>query len=491
MSKNADSNPNRRDFIKASGKATAAGALAGVALPHVHAAVDDTVNIALIGAGGRGTGAAHNALSVSAANGPTKLVAMADVFEDKMASSHNSLSKRHGKKVDVPAERRYIGFDGYQKAMDNLKEGDIAIFTTPPGFRWVFFDYAVRRGLNVFMEKPVTADGFGTKKILESNKIAKQKKLKVGVGLMCRHSKARREMAGRIADGELGELLLLRSYRMHGPVASARSLPQKEVAQYRDLEEVRWQIRRFHSFLWASGGAFNDYYIHTIDECCWMKGAQLGDPENVKQTSWPIYAQATGGRHYRGNYVDQNLDTYSVEYHFADGTKLWHNGRTINGCHNEFASYAHGTKGLGIFSINGHWPADAQMFRGQTPNPAQRKWRFNKVVNGTLIKETDPYQDEWDDLLDAIRNDKPYNEADRGAMASQVCNMGRMAAHTGMRITWDQALDIKEPFSPNLDKLSLKGPAPVVADKDGKYPVPNPGQMAFKDAKGDTYYKEY
>ena len=408
---------NRRDFIKTTGKVTAASALAGVAIPYVHANVDDTVKVALIGAGGRGTGAAHNALSVSAANGPTKLVAMADVFEDKMASSYNSISKKHGKeKVDMGKvnakgipEKGFIGFDGYKKAMDQLKAGDIAIFTTPPGFRWVFFDYAVKKGINVFMEKPVTADGFGTQKILEINKTAKKKNLKVGVGLMCRHSRARREMTSRIADGQLGELLLLRSYRMHGPVASAHSLPQKQT--HPDLEEVRWQIKRFHSFLWASGGLFNDFYIHTIDECCWMKGAQLGDPDNNNQDSWPIYAQATGGRHYRGKNVDQNFDTYSVEYTFSDGAKLLHNGRTINGCHNEFASYAHGTKGLGIFSINGHWPADAQMFTGQTPNPANRTWRFNKRVGGKLIKETNPYQDEWDDLLDAIRNNKPYNEA--------------------------------------------------------------------------------
>ena len=363
---------NRRDFIKTTGKVTAASALAGVALPHVHANVDDTVKVALIGAGGRGTGAASNALSVSAANGPTKLVAAADVFEDKMKSSLNSLTKKHGKekvalgkmKANGLPEKGFIGFEGYKHAMDQLNPGDVAIFTTPPGFRWVFFDYAVKKGLNVFMEKPVTADGYGTQKILEINKTAKKKNLKVGVGLMCRHSRARREMTRRITDGQLGELLLLRSYRMHGPVASAHSLPQKQT--HPDLEEVRWQIKRFHSFLWASGGLFNDFYIHTVDECCWMKGAQLGDPENDKQDSWPIYAQATGGRHYRGENVDQNFDTYSVEYHFADGTKLLHNGRTINGCHNEFASYAHGTKGLGIFSINGHWPADAQMFKGQT-----------------------------------------------------------------------------------------------------------------------------
>ena len=200
MPKSTASNPNRRDFIKTSGKVTAASALAGVALPHVHANVDDTVKVALIGAGGRGTGAADNALSVSAGHGPTKLVAAADIFEEKLKSSLNGLKKKHGDKVDVPVGRQYIGFDGYKHALDNLSKGDVAIFTTPPAFRWVFYQYAVQKGINVFMEKPVTADGYGTKKILEINKVAKKKNLKVGVGLMCRHSRARGAMADKIQE---------------------------------------------------------------------------------------------------------------------------------------------------------------------------------------------------------------------------------------------------------------------------------------------------
>ena len=166
------SDSNRREFIKNTGKVTAASALAGVALPRVHSAVDDTVKVALVGAGGRGTGAASNALSVSAGHGPTKLVAVADIFEEKLKSSLNGLKRKHGKKVDVPADRQHIGFDGYKKAIDNLGKGDVAIFTTPPAFRWVFYKYAVEKGINVFMEKPVTADGYGTKKILEINKTA-------------------------------------------------------------------------------------------------------------------------------------------------------------------------------------------------------------------------------------------------------------------------------------------------------------------------------
>ena len=478
------SDSNRREFIKNTGKVTAASALAGVALPRVHSAVDDTVKVALVGAGGRGTGAASNALSVSAGHGPTKLVAVADIFEEKLKSSLNGLKRKHGKKVDVPADRQHIGFDGYKKAIDNLSKGDVAIFTTPPAFRWVFYKYAVEKGINVFMEKPVTADGYGTKKILEINKAAKKKNLKVGVGLMCRHSRARGAMAEKIQEGAIGDIVLMRSYRMHGPVVTSRSIPQSMSPEYKDMEEIRWQIRRFHSFIWASGGCFNDFYIHNIDECCWMKGAAMGDPNNAggdpfdvigtrDKWAWPIMAQATGGKHYTENkqgqpYVDQNLDTYSVEYTYADGTKLMHNGRTIQGCHNEFASHVHGTKGFGTFSANGHWPAPSALYSGLTPNPKNQIWKFP-------ARETNPYQDEWDDLLDAIRNDKPYNEAERGALASQVCNMGRMAAHTGQRVTWDDALNAK-PLAPDLDQLKgFDSKAPVTANKDGFYPVPQPG----------------
>ncbi|MEL0061201.1 MAG: twin-arginine translocation signal domain-containing protein, partial [Verrucomicrobiales bacterium] len=153
--------PNRREFLKTTSKATAAGALAGVSLPHVHAQGGETVQVALVGCGGRGTGAAANALSVS--NGPTKLVAMADVYQNRLDGSFNTLDRRHKDQMEVPNDRKFIGFDGYKKAIDCLNPGDVAIFTTPPAFRWVHLTYAIERGVNVFMEKPVTADGYGTK----------------------------------------------------------------------------------------------------------------------------------------------------------------------------------------------------------------------------------------------------------------------------------------------------------------------------------------
>ena len=440
---------SRRDFLKTSGKVAAVSALAGVALPHVHAAESNTIQIALVGCGGRGSGAAANALSVK--NGPITLSAMADVFDDRLATSYQNLKEKHGDIVDVPEDKRFVGFDGYKKAMDTLKKGDIVILTTPPAFRWVHFTYAIEKGLNVFMEKPVTVDGPSTRKMFKLAEEATKKNLKVGVGLMVRHCRARQELKRRIDDGAIGDIIAMRAYRMHGPVASAFSTRKPE-----GITELMYQIKRFHSFLWASGGLFNDFYIHQIDECCWMKGA------------WPIKAQALGGRHYRGDFIDQNFDTYAVEYTFEDGSKLFFDGRTMTGCRDEFASFAHGSKGLGIITTASHSPGKPRIFKGQNAKRDDMLWAAPQP-------EADPYQLEWMDLIEAIRNDKPYNEVKRGAEASLVSNMGRMAAHTGQEITYDDILNSEHEFAPNLPDLTLTSAAPILADADGKYPVPMPG----------------
>src|SRR5205814_2071123 len=304
---------SRREFIKSTSKIAAVSALAGAAIPHVHAAENNTMQGALIGCGNRGGGAADNALSVK--NGPIKLVAMADVFDHRLKGSYDALKRQQPGLVDVPEERKFIGFDAYKKAMDCLKPGDVAIFTTPLAFRWVNFEYAIQKGLNVFMEKPLTADGPTTRRMLKLAEQAPAKKLKVGVGLMSRHARPLQELQKRIQDGEIGDVILLRGYRMGGPIGSAFSTKWPG-----EPSELLWQIRHFHSFLWASGGCFSDFYIHHVDHLCWMKNA------------WPIKAEAVGGRHYRENNVDQNFDTYSVEYTFADGSKFIMDGRCIVGC---------------------------------------------------------------------------------------------------------------------------------------------------------------
>ncbi len=441
---------SRRTLIHTASTAAAASVLANVALPAVHPGEKNELQVALIGCGGRGTGAAENAMR--APGGPVKLVAMADVFEDRLKSSYDSLAGEFKRQVEVPDDRKFVSFDGYKHAMDCLRPGDIAILATPPAFRWPHFQYAIDKGLHVFMEKPVTVDGPTSRRMLDLATASEKKNLKVGVGLMCRHCTERRELFNRIKDGEIGDITLMRAYRMAGPTASAFST--RNPGKYNDL---LYQIRRFHSFLWASGGAFSDFLIHNVDECCWMKDA------------WPVEAKGSGGRHYRGNFIDQNFDTYSVEYTFADGAKLFLEGRCMTGCHQEFASYAHGTKGAAVISARGHTPCFARTYKGQDMSKRENiLWKCNS-------KEANPYQLEWDHLLEAIRADKPFNEVRRGVEASIAASMGRMACHTGQIIKWDQMLNCDHEFAPNLDQLTLTSDAPIMPDQDGKYPVPEPG----------------
>lgn len=455
-----DSGVSRRDLLKKSSQFAAVSAFAGMTLPQVYAAEDNTVQIALVGCGGRGTGAASNALSTQ--SGPTKLVAMADVFPDKLAASHRNLKGPYEKQVDVPDDKKFIGFDGYKNAMDSLKAGDIVILTTPPAFRWVHFKYAIDKGLNVFMEKPVTVDGPGSRKMLALYEESLKKNLKVGVGLMCRHCEARGELFQRIKDGQIGDLTMLRCYRIAGPTGSANVGPKPA-----DISELHYQIRNFHGFLWLSGGAFSDFLIHNIDECCWMKDA------------WPVEAKGFGGRHYRvtangQDSIDQNFDTYCVEYTFADGTKMFLDGRTMPGCHQEFASFAHGTKGSAVISQAGHAPSRARIFNSHVMSNENVTWRFERP-------EPNPYQLEWDHLMYSIRNDKPHNEVKRGVEASITTSMGRMACHTGQVVTFDQMLNHDHEFAPGLETLKLDGESPLKANDQGKYPVPAPGIITKRE----------
>ncbi|MCU0916890.1 MAG: Gfo/Idh/MocA family oxidoreductase [Planctomycetes bacterium] len=462
MSEPTQKNPSRREFLQHTGRLAATATLAASLAPRLFAGENNTIQVVLIGCGGRGTGAADNALSVK--NGPTKLVAMSDVFEDKLSRSYKSLVEKHAAKMDVPEDRRFLGFDGYKKAMDCLRPGDVAIFATPPAFRWVHFQYALQKGINVFMEKPVTVDGPTTKRMFQLSDEADRKNIKVGVGLMVRHCRGRQELLKRIRDGAIGDILLLRGYRMSGRSALTRSRPS-------GMSELLWQIRSFHAWIWASGGCFSDYYIHQIDECSWMKGA------------WPTEAHALGGRHFRGDSHDQNLDTYAVEYTYPDGTKLFYQGRNMQGCQNAFCSFAHGTRGSAVISTSGHTPGKVRSYQGHLMEGVEPIWRYTWAGAKNPGQEESPYQLEWDDLIDAIRNNKPYNEAKRGAEASLVTSMGRMAAHTGNTVTYQQMLDCPHEMAPDVDKFTMDFPAPVRANAEGKYPAPEPGTVTDREYK--------
>lgn len=471
---------SRRDFIKTAAQTTAGlSVLSGMNIPFVHAAGSDAMKAVLIGCGGRGSGAADNALKTKT-RAPIKLVAMADVQESKLKSSFEALTAKHPDAMSVSEDAKFIGFDGYKKAMDMLSPGDVAICATPLAFRWVHFKYAIEKGIHIFMEKPVAADGPSAKRLLALNEEAKKKGIKVAIGLMCRHCRRRQELFNRIQDGELGEILLARAYRMSGPIGTCFTEPRDKE---KDKNELLWQIQHFHSFLWASGGAFSDFLIHNVDEMCWMKNA------------WPVEAQAIAGRSNRGTAIDQNMDSYSVEYTFADGTKAYMEGRNVAGCRMDHSTHVHGTKGMAVVSAAGHMPSQAMIVKNQIPvriaKPRQTKIKNKegKMVPGPIEQpvippsvkwyaeqpEPNPYDLEWEDFIDAIRNNKPYNELERGVQASVVTSMGRMAAHTGQIITYDQMLNCPHEFAPGVDKFTMDGPAPLIAGPDGKYPIPQPG----------------
>jgi predicted dehydrogenase len=336
----------------------------------------------------------------------------------------------------------------------------VVILATPPAFRWVHFKYAIEKGVNVFMEKPICVDAVTGLRMIELGEEAKKKNLKVGVGLMVRHCRGRRALYDKLREGAIGDIIALRAYRMHPPVGSAFTTGKmRDDFLSKNKSETLFQISRFHSFLWASGGLFSDFYIHQIDECCWMKD------------QWPVKCHALGGRHYREDKIDQNFDSYHVEYTFADGTKFFMYGRTMGGVKDEFSSIAHGSKGLATISLGGHHLGKAgRIFKNQQIKPADEVW---SAFGDT--RAPNPYDTEWADLVEAIQKDMPYNEVKRGAEASMVTAMGRFAAHTGQEVTWEDYLANKHEFAPGLDTLTDSSPAPLKADAEGKYPLPAPG----------------
>jgi len=445
-SRQASQGTSRRQFLSQSGRLVAGSVLSSVAVSRMYAAADDTIRIALVGCGGRGSGAAANALSSK--TGPTKLFAMADVFEDKQARSYKNLSEKFGPQVDVPPERRFLGFDAYRKAIDCLRPGDVMIQATHSAFRPTHVAYAIEKGIHVFMEKSFAPDPGGTREILRLGEIAKQKNLKVGCGLMCRHSAARQALIDKIRDGALGQVQLIRAYRMD---------PGARMGPFKGGEsELLWQLRRPYFFLWTSSAWFIEMMIHQVDECCWIKDA------------WPVSAEGLGGREPNSTDCSQNLHTYAIEYTFPDGTKAMVNSRNQQNCHNEFATFVHGTRCAAQFSGNVHAPT-VHIYNDQREAKNNLAWRPER-------EKLSPYQAEWDALLGAIRRDEPHNEAQRAAYTNLASIMGRAAIHTGQIITWDQMMASDFKFYPDAGDLDYDSPAPVQADGEGRYPVPIPGK---------------
>jgi predicted dehydrogenase len=426
-------------------------AVMGVAALHSiaagsYAGEDNTIKVALVGCGGRGTGAAVNALSTA---GPTKLWAVADVFAERVEGACRSIASQFPEKFAAAPERRFVGLDAYRKAIDTIAGGaDVVILATPPAFRPLHLEYAVERGTNVFMEKSFAVDAPGVRRVLAAGEAAKKKNLKIAGGLMWRHCLGREALMQRIHDGAIGDVILTRPYRMHGSVACG----SKPVG----MSELAHQIRNYSGFTWLNGSFFVDWLIHDIDVCCWAKN------------DWPVNAQGHGGRAAR-TAPDQMYDHYAVEYTFADGTKMLAQGRHIDQCYGVFSDFFHGSKGSAAI-VDAVAPERPRIYKGHEQKRQNEVWHYE----GEL---PNPYQREHDLLFAAIRDNRPYNEVERCAKTCLTAIMGRMAAESGQLVTFEQALASELVLAPQLENYAWDtSSAPVMPDARGQYPIPVPGK---------------
>jgi len=442
MEASQGSGTTRREFLRTSSLVMAGAALASTMPRPGYAEENNTIKVALVGCGGRGSGAAAQALSTK---GPTKLWAMADVFEHRLQSSLSGLQRNQQAKLDVPPDRQFVGFDGYKKAIDSLDKGSVVLLTTPPAFRPLHFEYAVSKGMNVFMEKSFGVDAPGVRRILKTGEEASKKNLKVAGGLMSRHSKPLEEAVMKIHEGAIGEVITAYAYRMHGPVGVSPKQP--------GMKEMAYQVTNYSSFTWLNGSFIVDWLIHNIDVCCWIKNG------------WPVSVQGMGGRQVRTD-ADQLFDHYLAEYTFPDGTRVVAQGRHIANTWDFFGDVIHGTTGCAVL---GEGQPRPRLFKGHTPSSQNLLWSYKGP-------DFDHYQYEHDLLFDAIRNDKPYNETERCAKACLTAIMGRMTCESGKMVTWDEAFQSNLELAPGLENFTMDSTPPVVPDAAGKYPVAMPGQ---------------
>ena len=439
---------NRRQFLKQASSLAAGAAVFGRLAPVAFAREDNTIRLALIGCGGRGSGAVGDALNVPNA-GPMKLYAMADLTEDRMESRLKAMKEEFPDKVDVSAGRKFIGFDAYKKAIDILRPGDIAMCTTRSYIRPLHVEYAIHKGINVFMEKPFASDPGGLHRLLRAAEEAERKHVKVLAGLQCRHSPARQALIERIRNGDLGEITLIRANRLGG----AGWLGDQGENANKLMSQL--QFGRI-DLLWIGSGHMVDNLIHQIDECCWIKDA------------WPVEAHGLGGRVPRSQDHGQNIDLYSIEYTFADGTRAFCGFRRVNKARNDFATFLHGTRCAAQFLGPTH-SATVHMFKDQRIDKSNIAWTPTKDVYS-------PWQYEWNVFIENIRNDRPHNEVKRAVYSDLTSLMGRAACHTNQTVAWDEIMASRFQFCDYLDDLDYDSPVPVRADEDGWFPVPIAGQ---------------
>jgi myo-inositol 2-dehydrogenase/D-chiro-inositol 1-dehydrogenase len=426
----------RREFLKATALVTGGVMLNQFAFAGGHSSTDDTIKIALIGCGDRGTGAAFQALSTKA---NLKLVAMADAFEDRLNSSYQKLSERFKDKVDVPKERRFVGFDAYEKA---IALADVVLLVTPPGFRPMHFEEAVKQGKHVFMEKPVAVDAPGVRKVLAAAEIAKQKKLNVVVGLQRRYQTNYRETIKRIEDGAIGDIVSGQVYWNSGGVWVKKREPNQT--------EMEYQMRNWYYFNWLCGDHIVEQHVHNIDVANWVKNA------------YPVSIQGTGSRAWRtGKDYGEIYDNHAVELTYADGSVIYSQCRHFEGTSNRVDETFQGTKGRTYMSA-GH--------NGVLWN-SKGKEIFSHPTKGNA----NPYQTEHDELFDAISKGQfKFWDAERVAKSCLTAIMGRYATYSGQIIKWDVALQANNSLMP--DVLDWNAKPKLMPDENGLYPIALPGK---------------
>jgi predicted dehydrogenase len=432
----------RRSFLKSTSTAVAGGALLS-ALPverfALGASPGDTIRVALVGCGGRGRGAAAQALKTV---GDVKLVAVADAFKNSLESGLKSVQselKDRPERLAVTEETKFVGLDAYKQA---IALADLVVIATPPGFRPIHFEEAVRQGKHVFMEKPVAVDAPGVRKVLAAAAEAKKRDLKVGVGLQRRHQAGYIETVKRLQDKAAGDILAMRVYWNGGPVGPKARRADLEKALGRPPTEMEYQIRNWYMFNWVCGDHIVEQHIHNLDVANWVLNG------------YPIRAWGMGGRAYqKGPDSGEIFDHHAVQYEYANGVRVFSECRQIPGCWNSVSEHVHGTKGasnVGGYTITG-----------------ENAWKYRGGGK-------DPYQQEHDDLFDAIRHDKPFNEAEYGALSSMTAILGRMCTNSGKEISWEEAM------KSNLDLMPAEftwdAKPKVLPDENGIYPYAIPGK---------------
>jgi predicted dehydrogenase len=417
----------RRDFLQTSTAAVVGGAITAV-LPlasNVHAGGSDVIRIGLIGCGSRGTGAAEQALN---ADKNVKLVAMGDVFEDRLQLSLDTLKKnrRVADKVDVKPDHCFTDFDAYQKV---LASGvDVVLLATPPHFRPIHLQAAIEAGKHVFAEKPVAVDAPGVRSVLATCELAKKKNLSIVSGLCLRYDLGFQDTVRRLHDGAVGDIVALQANDYRGEIWAKPRKPE--------WTDMQWQMRNWYNFTWLSGDFNVEQHVHFLDVCTW-----------AMKDEYPVSAVGMGGKQVRIAPADGHIyDHFSVVYEYANGVKLFSNCRQQKGCKNDISAHVMGTKGRAMLS---------ERRKGLSIHTGS-DWYYNGPKN-------DMYQTEHDELFASVRSGKPINNGVYMSRSTLLAIMGRMAAYTGQVVTWEMALNSREDLSPAAYDWNIKLPVPPVA----------------------------